>query len=198
MAVAAALLSARAAVAQSVNLIGIYTTPAAESARTTAAANVPFSAYFVLTSPRTMTGEAVTACDGYEFRVVILGEAAMTFRLSDTTHPGWVNDLSAANCADAAYRVHGSTPVPVTNDAVVLQHWSLMMLVNGLLYFYLSPVEAPTVPGLMAFTSPGTEGSTAVGAMPASGRFDFPVFDVNAGPDPVESCAWGAVKSLYR
>lgn len=195
---AAVLLTAGPVPAQPANLIGIYATAEATQFWTNPPAAVPFDVYFVLTTPRTAGGEPVTACDGFEYRVTITGDAGTLFRLADAMPSGWVNALVATNPWDARYQVHSSTPAPVSGDVFVLQEWTMMALGVGRYLFYLSPLEGPTVPGMPAYTYPVADGSVAVGAVTPSGDVAQPVFAVNYWPDPVENLSYGAVKALYR
>lgn len=185
--------------AQWENRIGIFASPTDMVTQMMLPPGVLAQIYFVLISPRDADGQAVTAVDGFEYQVTIEGPPGMLLRLADQTPPGWYTNRDVSNWYDAGYQVAGGTPLPVVDDLVVLQSWTIMVLSQQDFYFYLGPIFQPTIYGSLAYTWPGPGGSVAVAATPASFADWDPVFCVNCFMiDPVVKHTFGEIKALYR
>ncbi len=192
------LLLAGPSVAQWENRIGISADPDDFGDRLVWSPQMPFNVYFVLWAPRTGTGDAVTACTGFELRATISGQRGGLFRLTESLPPDWLNTLDASDPWDASYRATSPFPVPVAGDHVVLLTWQLLVLGNSLNEVWLQPLDAPTVPGRLAFWRPDTAGAVAVGVRASNDYFPSPELSINPIFDRVENQSFGAVKALYR
>lgn len=193
----ALLMVAGPVAAQWENRIGISASPDYFGDRLVWGVLTPFNAYFVLSSPRTEDGDTVTACAGFELRVTIFGTPGALFRLTEALPPGWLNALDASNPWDASYQVTSPLPVPVTGDHVVLMTWQMMAL-GGIHEVWLQPLDAPTVPGRLAYWRPDEAGAAAAGAQASNDYFPSPELFVNVIFDRVENQSFGQVKALYR
>jgi len=94
-----------------------------------------------------------------------------------------------------------ATPYLVVGDdrAVTLVTLTIFTLAELNSYIYLRPIDAPSIPGQMAYLDGEDDYSTWVVPMgPASGSWDIPVFSINGGVVAMENASWGSVKSLYR
>lgn len=178
------------------NTIGIYTNSTDFIQSIDPALFTPFEVTFLLVAPRTAGGDPVAFIDGFEYAVRI-SPLAGVFRLADNLPAQWTNLGDASSLTDATYRMSGPAPLPVVADAVVLHIWQLLRQSTGSNYFFLQPVDQPTIPGALAFSWPDGTGSTTVAAQPSSGDPQSAVFAIVYGC-PTECRAFSAVKALFR
>lgn len=190
-------LLAGPATAQMVNRIGICASPDDFQDRLVWTTMTPVNVYFVLWAPRTDSGDTVMACTGFELRATITGMQGALYRLTETLPPDWLNTLDASNPWDARYRATSPLPMPVTGDHAVLLTWQLLVM-NSLNELWLQPLDAPTVPGRLAFWCPGEDGAVAVGVRASNDYFPSLELSINPIFDRVENQSFGEVKALYR
>lgn len=189
--------------AQYSNTIGIYTTAGAGSSEIySPALGSPFKIYFVLADPRTETGTAITAIQGFEFRVRVTGGANTLYRTHETLPSGALNIADISNYAfDSTYIVGLRTPLPVTNRLVTLVIWDCLVMGGLPYYFYLEPVVPASIPGQLAFDYPVGDGFALMGATGTQALYTMPEFALGAHIQPpvaTESATFGTVKALYR
>ena len=198
-----AVPAASQTIVHSPNSIGIYTTASATSSEILQPPlYTPISIYFVLHDPRTASGAAVPAIEGFEFLVRIAGPAGNLLRLSQVFPSVSLNVGSDANPYYATYMVSMAHPQPVSGGRMMLMTWSIMMMNTGApLVFYLEPSSPALVPNRLAFTYRNGASSVHVGAYGTQPLFSLPQFAIGTHLNPpvaVESAAFGAVKALFR
>lgn len=186
------------------NHIGIYTTQTANAEDTayTGAPGANITAYVVISNPRNYNlgnpgsgvEQDIAVIGGYEFKLII---PANVFLLSAALPPLTTNFSSSPNFLCG-------TNLPVTNGKATCLTLTLGEFAGVESLIYLSPHDAagggvPSVPGLMAITDYNDD-FRLVGAYPASGSFEAPVFGLwpTEIPTPTEDASWGELKSLYR
>jgi hypothetical protein len=199
---ALALLAPSAGFAQTNNQFGIYTDAGGQSASIfEAVPNAPFGAYLVLTNPvnetydgGTGTTVPVTMVEAFECRIIMPASASF-FALTTTLPP---ESIDIGQKPD--FVVGSATPYPVTDNAVVLITWTMMVTDLATHNFFLEMTSIPSLPGTMAFQDAGgdPDGFPLVEAYPASGNSSDAVFSINGGAVAIENESWGNVKSLYR
>jgi hypothetical protein len=199
----AAVPAANATIVHSPNSIGIYTTAWATSSEIhQPPLFTPIDIYFVLHDPRTASGAAVPAIEGFEFLVRIAGPAGNLVRSSQNLPSAAINVGNASNPYYATYIVSMGQPRPVNGGQVMLMSWSIFMVNAGApLMFYLEPSSPASVPNRLAFTYRDGASSVRVGAYGTQPRFSLPQFAIGTSLNPpvaVESAAFGAVKALFR
>ncbi len=198
-----AVPAASQTIVHSPNSIGIYTTASATSSEIyQPPLYTPINIYFVLHDPRTASGAAVTAIEGFEFLVRIAGPAGNLLRSSQVFPPGTLNVGNDGNPYYATYRVSMGQPQPVYGGQVMLIAWSIVMVNLGApLVFYLEPSSPSSVPNRLAFAYRNGASSVFVGAHGTQPLLSLPQFAIGTHLNPpvaVESAAFGAVKALFR
>ncbi len=201
---ALALLAPSAGFAQaSNNQFGIYGDPTGlpGSSNVDVGPASQSSAYLVLTNPvnetydgGTGTTVPVTMVEAFECRIIMPASASF-FALTTTLPP---ESIDIGQKPD--FVVGSATPYPVTDNAVVLITWTMMVTDLATHNFFLEMTSIPSLPGTMAFQDAGgdPDGFPLVEAYPASGNSSDAVFSINGGAVAIETESWGNVKSLYR
>lgn len=196
---AISLLAPDAGYAQWENRIGIYTSAtAADDHIGTTPVGVPTNIYFVVSSPRFGDGSPVPTIDAFEFRVLLDGPAASSFRLGEVLPSGAINVGDQSNHYNAQYVVGLAAPVSVVDDYVSVMTWNVMFLAAGPWYFRLGLTDNPSVTDHMAINYTDANGATLIGCLPSSGDFASAVFAVGDDVVGVESSTFGGVKALFR
>ncbi len=170
------------------DLLGVYFDMNADVPDISVAAFVPFTAYFLLTSPSSVE------MGGYEFGYdvsVAPGMESSFNRLGINYPPGViVLDLEYLDPMHGYFIVGWPTPQP-TQAVTQLMSWDLMLMQPIVAFITTGPVPNSTVPGDL----PAYWDSTNVyplGAPGCSGRINE-----SCGVE-AETASFGSVKSLYR
>lgn len=185
--------------AQWENRIGIYTDPdpyaGGANARIDLAPNTPTFIYFVLDNPM-HDGSPVANVEAFEFTVGTTPSDGTFFKLSESFNGQALNVSTPPE-----YAVGFSSPVPVSNNKLLLMTWQVMVLTGADYFLFITPISAPSIPGAIAYQdADGGAGNLLVEMTPSNGAFTNSVFSVNGENDPVaeETESWGSVKSLFR
>jgi hypothetical protein len=172
--------------------VGVYFDLGADVTCISAAANIPFSTYVILTRP------SEPEVSGFEFgyRVVVPeGQEGLVFRLANTSPCIFWDGF---DWPEGDYVCGWASPAPFTGDNVILVTWQFMLLVPDLpMQFYLGPATVESIDdGLPAYQ--GASGILPLGV--SSGDPALPVAAVNGDCSvvSVEGMNFGRLKSLYR
>jgi hypothetical protein len=170
--------------------IGIYFDQNADSGGSFVGANIPFTAYVILTNPTEFE------IWGFEFgyEIITSGDPSAFFRLS-TELPAQSIDLGdSSEILSGDYVVGMAIPLPST-AAVTLVQWTFLMTTNMFVSLEMTPSRIPSLPGdLPAYEVGGTIVPLRIGG----GCFNG-VAQVNEScPLASETQSFGNVKALYR
>ncbi len=147
-----------------------------------------FPVYVVLTNPyNENTGASISRVGGFEFRLELPSNIIL---LDATQQPSSINFMNPPNfCV--------GTSIFVSGDVALLLTLTLGEFSGSGGRIMLSPVSTyPSIAGSMAVTDADDDFSLSA-AVPASGRFDAPVFCVFCRQYDEES-TWGGIKTLFR
>jgi len=183
------------------NQLGIYSDPLGTpaSANFNATPNVAFNAYLVLTNPMNDTFDggvetkrSITMVNAFECRVTM--PTSSHFLNLGVTYP-----VDAINFGEGSYYIVGFAPgVPVTNNAVVLCTWELMVTDAAEYNIMIGLARFPSIAGHLAIADAEDPQDPLSPVYVSSGDFDSPVFSVNGSAVPVDTESWGDVKALFR
>jgi len=177
------------------NSIGIFFDLGGNNAETTAAQNVPFFAYLVVSNPTFPELSGVEVSYRVETPV---GFEAFYFRLAEDLYGG-LNVAQGNTATLGQYIIGWGTPRP-TSTVTPLVGWQCMLLTVMEVKMYIGPSTPESIQdGLPALEI----GGTIIPADFSTGAPSLPVAIVNRGAqtDPVvpdETTSFGDVKALFR
>lgn len=184
------------------NEVGLYMTPDGYGATGTPLLGSPVLMYLVLTKPSEVdNGDA-------PYPTINAFEATLRFEpipnnnlfLLGANLPPLSVDVGLRKYINEGYLdyvvgIDITSPVPVSDESVVLITFQFMNMAVAGFNVYLEPTDRPSIPGQMAFQS--IQGILEI-MHPVSGSHVDPVFIFGGEAVAVENESFGSVKALYR
>lgn len=203
---ALALLAPSTGFAQHVyyNQVGLYTTSDAMGTDITGVADLgaPVNVYLVLTKPADVDNGMAPYTSINAFECTLAFSPAPNnnlFMLLATLPPNSVDVGQRKTINDGfldyIVGIDLLSPVPVTDESVVLITFQFMNNSPAGFLVYLTPTEKPALPGEMAYQ--GVQGELRV-MNPSSGSHIAPVFQFGNPVVAIENESFGSVKALFR